>query len=113
MAKVFRGRDVALLFDQLRCFFERVTCSKPRSSRDSSFGPSPSLHYAVGEKLTAWVSFRDEQKPSRSVMASAVFQQDYPLAPRSSMRRTLSHGQAHVSRAVWRLKRAMTSKPPR
>lgn len=36
IAKIFRGRDVSLLYDQLGCFFERVTCSKPRSSRNSS-----------------------------------------------------------------------------
>ncbi|KAL7007070.1 tRNA (uridine-2'-O-)-methyltransferase trm7 [Cystobasidiomycetes sp. EMM_F5] len=36
IAKIFRGRDVSLLYDQLGCFFEKVTCSKPRSSRNSS-----------------------------------------------------------------------------
>ncbi|TNY24779.1 FtsJ-like methyltransferase-domain-containing protein [Rhodotorula diobovata] len=36
VAKIFRGRDVTLLYDQLRCFFDRVTCAKPRSSRNSS-----------------------------------------------------------------------------
>ncbi|KDE09186.1 ribosomal RNA methyltransferase 1 [Microbotryum lychnidis-dioicae p1A1 Lamole] len=36
VAKIFRGRDVTLLYDQLRCFFENVTCAKPRSSRNSS-----------------------------------------------------------------------------
>ncbi|KAG0144961.1 hypothetical protein CROQUDRAFT_64409 [Cronartium quercuum f. sp. fusiforme G11] len=36
IAKIFRGRDADLLYDQLQCFFEEVTCSKPRSSRDSS-----------------------------------------------------------------------------
>ncbi|KAI5480757.1 hypothetical protein MNV49_007163 [Pseudohyphozyma bogoriensis] len=36
VAKIFKGRDVTLLFDQLRCFFGRVTCAKPRSSRGSS-----------------------------------------------------------------------------
>lgn len=38
VAKIFRGRDVTLLYDQLRCFFDRVTCAKPRSSRNSSMG---------------------------------------------------------------------------
>lgn len=38
VAKIFRGRDVSLLYDQLGCFFESVTCSKPRSSRNSSMG---------------------------------------------------------------------------
>lgn len=36
MAKIFRGRDVAVVFAQLRCLFDRVTCAKPRSSRGSS-----------------------------------------------------------------------------
>ncbi|KAH8154073.1 uncharacterized protein LAJ45_01840 [Morchella importuna] len=36
VAKVFRGRDVAIVFAQLRCLFDRVTCAKPRSSRGSS-----------------------------------------------------------------------------
>jgi tRNA (cytidine32/guanosine34-2'-O)-methyltransferase len=36
VAKIFRGRDVTLLYSQLRVFFPRVTCSKPRSSRNSS-----------------------------------------------------------------------------
>ena len=36
VAKIFRGRDVDVLFSQLRCVFERVTVAKPRSSRASS-----------------------------------------------------------------------------
>jgi tRNA (cytidine32/guanosine34-2'-O)-methyltransferase len=36
VAKVFRGRDIDVLFAQLRCLFERVSCAKPRSSRGSS-----------------------------------------------------------------------------
>ncbi len=31
VAKMFRGRDVSLLYSQLRCFFEEVTVAKPRS----------------------------------------------------------------------------------
>lgn len=38
VAKIFRGKDVTLLYDQLRCYFERVTCAKPRSSRITSMG---------------------------------------------------------------------------
>uniref|UniRef100_H2ZIK2 Ribosomal RNA methyltransferase FtsJ domain-containing protein n=1 Tax=Ciona savignyi TaxID=51511 RepID=H2ZIK2_CIOSA len=30
------GKDVTLLYDQLRLFFTKVTCAKPRSSRNSS-----------------------------------------------------------------------------
>ncbi|XP_031433938.1 putative tRNA (cytidine(32)/guanosine(34)-2'-O)-methyltransferase [Clupea harengus] len=36
VAKIFRGKDVTLLYSQLRIFFSRVTCAKPRSSRNSS-----------------------------------------------------------------------------
>lgn len=36
VAKIFRGRDVDILFAQLKCVFERVTVAKPRSSRASS-----------------------------------------------------------------------------
>eukprot|EP00729_Bicosta_minor_P019233 gene19233-23686_t len=36
VAKIFRGKDVSLLYSQLKIFFPRVTCAKPRSSRNSS-----------------------------------------------------------------------------
>lgn len=36
VAKIFRGRDISLLFSQLRIFFRQVLVSKPRSSRNSS-----------------------------------------------------------------------------
>jgi tRNA (cytidine32/guanosine34-2'-O)-methyltransferase len=36
VAKIFRGRDVSLLYSQLRCFFREVTVAKPKSSRNSS-----------------------------------------------------------------------------
>jgi tRNA (cytidine32/guanosine34-2'-O)-methyltransferase len=36
VAKIFRGRNVDLLYMQLRIFFERVVVAKPRSSRASS-----------------------------------------------------------------------------
>lgn len=36
VAKIFRGRDVSLLFSQLRVFFPEVTIAKPKSSRNSS-----------------------------------------------------------------------------
>uniref|UniRef100_A0A8C3SY35 FtsJ RNA 2'-O-methyltransferase 1 n=1 Tax=Chelydra serpentina TaxID=8475 RepID=A0A8C3SY35_CHESE len=35
---IFRGKDVTLLYSQLRIFFPDVTCAKPRSSRNSSIG---------------------------------------------------------------------------
>ena len=36
VAKVFRGKDVDLIYAQLNCFFTSVHCAKPRSSRASS-----------------------------------------------------------------------------
>ena len=36
IAKIFRQKDVDLLYEQLRLFFDYVTCAKPRSSRISS-----------------------------------------------------------------------------
>lgn len=36
VAKIFRGKDVDLLYAQLRIVFEQVTVAKPRSSRASS-----------------------------------------------------------------------------
>ncbi|KAK7799156.1 hypothetical protein U0070_011541 [Myodes glareolus] len=36
VAKIFRGRDVTLLYSQLRIFFSSVLCAKPKSSRNSS-----------------------------------------------------------------------------
>lgn len=36
VAKVFRGRDVGLLYAQLKVFFPRVAVAKPKSSRSSS-----------------------------------------------------------------------------
>ncbi|XP_052027306.1 putative tRNA (cytidine(32)/guanosine(34)-2'-O)-methyltransferase isoform X3 [Apodemus sylvaticus] len=33
---IFRGRDVTLLYSQLRIFFSSVLCAKPKSSRNSS-----------------------------------------------------------------------------
>jgi tRNA (cytidine32/guanosine34-2'-O)-methyltransferase len=36
VAKIFRGRDVGLLYGQLRLLFDRVSVAKPSSSRNSS-----------------------------------------------------------------------------
>lgn len=36
VAKIFRGKDIDLIYAQLRCFFAKVHCAKPRSSRASS-----------------------------------------------------------------------------
>ncbi|CAH1239578.1 FTSJ1 [Branchiostoma lanceolatum] len=36
VAKIFRGKDITLLYSQLKIFFPDVTVAKPRSSRNSS-----------------------------------------------------------------------------
>lgn len=36
IAKIFRGKDITLLYSQLKLFFNKVTIAKPRSSRNSS-----------------------------------------------------------------------------
>jgi tRNA (cytidine32/guanosine34-2'-O)-methyltransferase len=36
VAKIFRGKDIGLLYAQLKLFFKEVTCAKPKSSRNSS-----------------------------------------------------------------------------
>ena len=41
---IFRGKDVSLLYSQLRIFFPLVTIAKPRSSRNSSIEVSPYLY---------------------------------------------------------------------
>ena len=41
IAKIFRGRDVTLLYAQLRVFFKEVSCCKPKSSRNSSMEAFP------------------------------------------------------------------------
>ncbi|KAI9914787.1 hypothetical protein PsorP6_008555 [Peronosclerospora sorghi] len=37
VAKIFRGKEVSLLYAQLLRFFSEVTCAKPKTSRNSSF----------------------------------------------------------------------------
>ena len=41
VSQIFRGKDVTLLYSQLKIFFTGVTCAKPRSSRNSSIGEPP------------------------------------------------------------------------
>lgn len=36
VAKIFRGKDVTLLYSKMKLFFQTVTIAKPRSSRNSS-----------------------------------------------------------------------------
>ncbi|KAJ3139863.1 putative tRNA (cytidine(32)/guanosine(34)-2'-O)-methyltransferase [Geranomyces variabilis] len=47
IAKIFRGKDISLLYAQMKLFFPTVTCSKPRSSRNSSIEA-----FIVGQNYT-------------------------------------------------------------
>ncbi|RDA90980.1 hypothetical protein CP533_3111 [Ophiocordyceps camponoti-saundersi (nom. inval.)] len=60
VAKIFRGRDVDLLYAQLGVFFDRVVVAKPRSSRASSveafvvclgFGPPTGFRASLDRPL--------------------------------------------------------------
>ncbi|RDL37086.1 putative tRNA cytidine(32) [Venustampulla echinocandica] len=86
VAKIFRGRNVDLLYAQLSIFFEEVVVAKPRSSRASSveafivclnfqppegFRPSLQDPMGVGDKLEKMVMTKVEQEP---IVASTVLQ---------------------------------------
>ncbi|TAQ87518.1 hypothetical protein B7494_g4175 [Chlorociboria aeruginascens] len=86
VAKIFRGRNVDLLFAQLKIFFERVVVAKPRSSRASSveafivclnfqppegFRASLEEPLGVGNRLSDMIKLKTEQYP---VLASPIMQ---------------------------------------
>ncbi|QLI66599.1 uncharacterized protein G6M90_00g036950 [Metarhizium brunneum] len=86
VAKIFRGRNVDVLYAQLKIFFEKVVVAKPRSSRASSmeafivclnFRPPTGFHASleeplgVGERLDKMVKERELQLP---VVARAAMQ---------------------------------------
>ena len=63
VAKIFRGRDVGVLFVKLRCVFDRVTVAKPRSSRASSVEA-----FVVCEGFRGWASAGSGAGESRSTL---------------------------------------------
>jgi tRNA (cytidine32/guanosine34-2'-O)-methyltransferase len=78
VAKIFRGRNVDLLFAQLKLFFERVVVAKPRASRASSveafivclnfrpptgFRASLTEPIGVGDCLSEMVEWKRRQEP--------------------------------------------------
>ncbi|KAL7956887.1 FtsJ-like methyltransferase domain-containing protein [Trichoderma compactum] len=86
VAKIFRGRNVDILYAQLKIFFEKVIVAKPRSSRASSveafivclnFRPPAGFHASleeplgVGQRLDRLVKGRDMQLP---IVAEATMQ---------------------------------------
>ncbi len=86
VAKIFRGKDVDLLFAQLKIVFERVRVAKPRSSRASSieafvvcegFCPPPSFSaslykpYGTERKLSSSnITLRPERRESSKKVRS-------------------------------------------
>ncbi|KAB8293986.1 hypothetical protein EYC80_009453 [Monilinia laxa] len=85
VAKIFRGRNVDLLFAQLKIFFERVVVAKPRSSRASSveafivclnfqppegFKASMEDPLGVGDRLAKMVDTAVSQEPTVSPIYS-------------------------------------------
>lgn len=58
VSQVFRGKDITLVYSQLKLFFTEVTVAKPRSSRNSSIGkcrhniPAIAL---ISHPVTHWV----------------------------------------------------------
>jgi tRNA (cytidine32/guanosine34-2'-O)-methyltransferase len=86
VAKIFRGRNVDLLYAQLKIFFERVVVAKPRSSRASSveafivclnFSPPEGFKASleepmgVGDRLEKLVQARQWREP---IIASTILQ---------------------------------------
>lgn len=86
VAKIFRGRNVDLLYAQLKLFFERVVVAKPRSSRASSieafivclnfqppdgFKASLEEPLAIGNRLSKMVDAKVSQEP---IIAPTILQ---------------------------------------
>lgn len=92
VAKIFRGRNVDILYAQLKIFFEKVIVAKPRSSRASSveafivcinFRPPPGFRASleeplgVGERLDKMVK---EQNSATAVWDSAPIASEQGVA---------------------------------
>lgn len=75
VAKIFRGRDVDLLYAQFRTVFDSVTIAKPRSSRASSieafivcraFKPPKGLHASLDNPLGAGATLARHEAGEKS-----------------------------------------------
>lgn len=96
VAKIFRGKDVDLIYSQLKVMFARVTVAKPRSSRASSveafvvcqgFSPPEGFKasldnpFGVGRKAqsaesSASNTVRSKRSPSRIIREDGVTELD-------------------------------------
>ncbi|KAJ4331576.1 tRNA (uridine-2'-O-)-methyltransferase trm7 [Ascochyta clinopodiicola] len=93
VAKIFRGKDVDLLFAQLKIVFERVRVAKPRSSRASSieafvvcegFCPPEGFKASLDKPLGAGTQIptdlnapKEEKEVSRTVRADGAIELDF------------------------------------
>ncbi|KAH8722945.1 FtsJ-like methyltransferase-domain-containing protein [Phaeosphaeriaceae sp. PMI808] len=86
VAKIFRGKDVDLLFAQLKIVFERVRVAKPRSSRASSieafvvcegFCPPAGFTASLDQPLGAGIQLPTPQAaPQQMKEATAIKRED-------------------------------------
>jgi len=92
VAKIFRGKDVDLLFAQLKIVFKRVRVAKPRSSRASSieafvvcegFCPPAGFKASLDKPLGAGTQLptdasppKEEKQTSRTVRADGAIELD-------------------------------------
>ncbi|KAF2092504.1 FtsJ-domain-containing protein [Rhizodiscina lignyota] len=93
VAKIFRGRDVDLLYAQFGTVFEKVTIAKPRSSRASSieafivcqgFKPPKDFHASLDNALGAGAKLPmdsphmgEKDQPSMTVRADGITELDF------------------------------------
>lgn len=98
VAKIFRGRNVDILYAQLKIFFEKVIVAKPRSSRASSveafivcinfqppagFKASLENPLGVGHRLPEMLQERQSQLP---IIADALMQDNHSATWSSPVR---------------------------
>ncbi|SAM02910.1 hypothetical protein [Absidia glauca] len=68
VAKIFRGKDLTLLYSQLKIFFPVVTCSKPRSSRNSSIEDAIPEHSPRALSLSPSDAEKELVGPNRTIV---------------------------------------------
>lgn len=89
VAKIFRGKDVDLIYAQLRCFFTTVHCAKPRSSRASSLEA-----FVVCEGFTIPPGFKPDANHPVGLGSRA------PKPVKESRKREKRHGHDNQRRTV-------------